>query len=46
MTTVGTDAYTIIEHCLTLAKAFIEQGNFYVRLRRMRDTQDTNGGGR
>jgi len=46
MATTGTDAYTLPEHYLRLARGFIEQGNVYVRSRRRSDTNDKDGGGR
>ncbi|KAL5173894.1 Uncharacterized protein HKD37_16G046336 [Glycine soja] len=41
MVTVGTEACTLIEHCLRLARGVTEQHNVYIQSRRMRDTQDT-----
>ncbi|XP_028219837.1 uncharacterized protein LOC114401516 [Glycine soja] len=45
MVTVGTNAYAITEHYLTLSKVVIEQGNVYVCSRQRRDTQDKSHGG-
>ena len=43
MVTAGTDAYTIIDQYITLARG---HENVYVRSRRRIDTQGRDGGGR